>query len=545
MEILSVENLNFRYPQSPTDTLSGISFSVQEGELIAVCGATGSGKSTLLRMLKPALVPLGEQSGSITLAGVPLESLPPAESAARIGYVMQRPEQQIVTDKVWHELAFGLENLGIAQPVIARRVSEIASYFGIEHWFERDTATLSGGQKQLLNLAAVMVMQPELLILDEPTAQLDPIAASEFLTTLRRLNEDFSLTILIAEHRLEELVPMCDRLLVMEQGSCLYCDTPRRILPMLREKPEILASMPAATRLCMKLGETQELPLTVREGRAFLEKYCTNTVRSLERSAEPPQGEAVLELRNVNFRYERELPDVLRDLSLTVYRQEIFCMLGGNGSGKTTALHAAAGLLRVRSGSVRVLGKRLKDYKNQSLYRECLALLPQDVQTVFLRNTVREELSECGDLPGKLPFDIHSLLDKHPYDLSGGEQQLAALAKVLAQKPQLLLLDEPTKGLDACAKQNLIGILRALREQGMTIVIVTHDVELAARCADRCALFFRGSVVSVDAPYRFFSQNSFYTTAVSRMTRGFFEDAVTVEDAAELCHRNKRRREDA
>lgn len=541
MEILAVENLSFRYPQCEEYALSELSFSVKQGEFVVLCGATGCGKSTLLRMLKPALMPLGEMRGEVSFGGEPLSALSERDAAAKIGFVMQRPEQQIVTDKVWHELAFGLENLGLPQDVIARRTAEMASYFGIERWFDKDVSTLSGGQKQLLNLAAVMVMQPEILILDEPTAQLDPIAASEFLTTLKKLNEDFSLTILIAEHRLEELVPLCDRLMVLEHGKSLYFDDPRTVIPALQVKPEILCGMPAAARLCTALENSAAIPLTVREGRAFLETHYRNEIRSLGNHDTPNNGEPALEFRQVCFRYERELPDVLQCLDLTVQRQEIFCMLGGNGSGKTTALHAAAGLLHLRSGSIRIFGKRLKDYKNQSLYRSCLALLPQDVQTVFLKNTVREELAECGEITDTLPFDIRSLYDKHPYDLSGGEQQLAALAKVLAQKPQLLLLDEPTKGLDAHAKSQFIGILRQLREQGMTIVIVTHDVELAALCADRCALFFRGNVVSVDAPQKFFAENSFYTTAISRMTRGFFDDAVTVEDAAALCLQNGRR----
>ena len=541
MEILAVENLSFRYPQCEEYALSELSFSVKQGEFVVLCGATGCGKSTLLRMLKPALMPLGEMRGEVSFGGELLSALSERDAAAKIGYVMQRPEQQIVTDKVWHELAFGLENLGLPQDVIARRTAEMASYFGIERWFDKDVSTLSGGQKQLLNLAAVMVMQPEILILDEPTAQLDPIAASEFLTTLKKLNEDFSLTILIAEHRLEELVPLCDRLMVLEHGKALYFDDPRTVIPALQVKPEILCGMPAAARLCTALENSAAIPLTVREGRAFLETHYRNEIRSLGNHDTPNNGEPALEFRQVCFRYERELPDVLQCLDLTVQRQEIFCMLGGNGSGKTTALHAAAGLLHLRSGSIRIFGKRLKDYKNQSLYRSCLALLPQDVQTVFLKNTVREELAECGEITDTLPFDIRSLYDKHPYDLSGGEQQLAALAKVLAQKPQLLLLDEPTKGLDAHAKSQFIGILRQLREQGMTIVIVTHDVELAALCADRCALFFRGNVVSVDAPQKFFAENSFYTTAISRMTRGFFDDAVTVEDAAALCLQNGRR----
>ncbi len=543
MEILAVEHLNFSYPRCETAAVSDVSFSVKQGEFIALCGATGSGKSTLLRLLKRELTPLGELSGTVRFQGTPLASLSEREAAAGIGFVMQKPEQQIVTDKVWHELAFGLENLGYPQDVIARRTAEMASYFGISGWYDRDVSTLSGGQKQLLNLAAVMVMQPEILILDEPTAQLDPIAASEFIRTLQKLNSDFSLTILLAEHRLEEVIPICDRLLVMEHGHLIQDDTPRSVIAKL--SPELLSAMPAAARLGGILGNADPMPLTVREGRAFLETHYKNEIREIPATPRTYSTESALEFRSVYFRYERRLPDVLQDLCLTVYTQEIFCILGGNGSGKTTALHAAAGLLKPHSGSIRIFGKRLKDYKQNSLYQNCLAALPQDVQTVFLKNTVREELADMGNAETELPFDIRHLYDKHPYDLSGGEQQLVALAKILALQPKILLLDEPTKGLDAHTKSRFIGILKELRKRGMTIVIVTHDVELAALCADRCAMFFRGSVVSTQVPQKFFSENTFYTTAASRMTRGFFEHTVTVEDAAALCLQNGRKEENS
>lgn len=538
MELLSVENLSFTYPLCGTPAVEGVSFSVQRGEFIALCGATGSGKSSLLRLLKRELVPLGELSGEVRFQGTPLGALSPREAAASIGFVMQRPEQQIVTDRVWHELAFGLENLGLPQAVIARRIAEMASYFGIESWYDREVSTLSGGQKQLLNLAAVMVMQPDVLLLDEPTAQLDPIAAADFIATLRKLNTDFSLTILIAEHRLEDVIPLCDRLMVLEGGRLLQFESPRTVIGALRQKPELLCAMPAAARVYCGLADSGQCPLTVREGRTFLEQHYKNEVRALPSGPYTHAPEAALELRHVYFRYERSLPDVLQDLQLTVFRREIFCILGGNGSGKTTALSAAAGLLRPYSGSIRVFGKPLKDYRNQSLYRNCLAVLPQDVQTVFLKNTVREELAEMGNGAEALPFDIRRLYDKHPYDLSGGEQQLAALAKILALQPKLLLLDEPTKGLDAHARQQFIGILKALKQQGMTIVIVTHDVELAALCADRCAMFFRGQAVSAEVPAAFFGENSFYTTAASRMTRGYYDNAVTVEDVIGLCREN-------
>ena len=535
MEILNIKDLSFTYPLCDRSALKDISFSVEQGEFLVVCGDTGSGKSTLLRLLKRELAPLGEMQGSICYKGTPTEELDPKVSASSIGFVMQDPEKQIVTDKVWHELAFGLENMGVPQNTIARRVAEMASYFGIESWYERKVCELSGGQKQLLNLAAVMVTDPDVLILDEPTAQLDPIATSDFLATLKKLNRDLSLTVIIVEHRLEELIPMCDRLLILEGGGIIHHGAPREVIAKLDRNNRLLPSMPTAARLYHALSAKGECPLTVREGRNFIEGNFDNTVRALPQKECSHDPSPALEFKDVYFRYGKDLPDVLRGLDLTVYEGEIFCLLGGNGSGKSTALSAASGLLRTYSGSVKVFGKKLKEYKNQTLYRNCLTLLPQDVQTVFLKNTVREELEDMGADTDSLPFDLSPLYDKHPYDLSGGEQQLVALAKVLATKPRLLLMDEPTKGLDVSKKLEVIKILKKLKSQGVTVVVVTHDVEFTALCADRCALFFRGNTASVGTPAEFFSENSFYTTAASRISKGYFDMAVTVEDIAELC----------
>lgn len=541
MEILAVRDLTFTYPACSSAAVKNVSFELQRGEMAVLCGATGSGKSTLLRLLKRELAPLGEKSGTIMFSGKDISQLDNKTSASAVGFVMQRPEQQIVTDKVWHELAFGLENLGTPPDEISRRIAEMASYFGIGSWYDKDVAELSGGQKQLLNLASVLVMQPELLILDEPTAQLDPIAAADFIATLKRLCCDFAITIIVAEHRLEDVVPICDKLLVMENGELIAANGPRKVIDQLSSRRDILCGMPAASRLHAKLSGSESCPLTVREGRYYIENSFGNTTRGLPQAACTHSVAAALEFSEVYFRYERSGRDILDGLSFKVYEGEIFCILGGNGSGKTTALSAAAALLKAYSGSIKVFGKKLKDYKNRSLYRECLAMLPQDVQTVFLRNTVREELEECGAVLSELPYDISDLLEKHPYDLSGGQQQLVALAKVLAAKPKLLLLDEPTKGLDAAAKLGIISVIRSLKERGVTVAIVTHDVEFAAVCADRCAMFFGGRIVSSGEPNDFFSRNNFYTTAVSRMTRGYYDNTVTLEDAVELCRINGRK----
>ncbi len=540
MELLKVEDLTFSYPNRSVKALKNISFTVEKGDFIALCGASGSGKTTLLRLLKPELSPLGELSGRISFRRRPPEAVSPREIAQKIGYVAQRPEQQIVTDKVWHELAFGPENLGMKPDVIRRRVAETASFFGIGEWFERDTASLSGGQKQLLNLAAVMVMSPEILLLDEPTAQLDPIAASDFISAVVKLSRELSLTVIISEHRLEEIIPAANKLMALENGSLLEFGEVRAAVGRLCSHSGLDSGMPTAARIFHGLGKSGECPLAVREGRDLIEKEFAGGIRRLERGEYRRSPLPALEMKDIFFRYGRELPDVLRGLTLTVREKEIFCLLGGNGSGKSTALSAAAGIIKPYSGSIRVFGKKLRGYKDGSLYRNCLTLLPQDVQTVFLHNTVREELAEL-ETPEDLPFDISPLLDSHPYDLSGGEQQLAALAKVLGTRPRLLLLDEPTKGLDAQAKENTAKLLKKLRDGGMTILAVTHDVEFAALCADRCALFFRGEVVSEGVPHEFFSENSFYTTAANRITRGFYEEIATVAEAVEICRLNERK----
>ncbi len=541
MEIFKIENLNFTYPLCKEKAVKDASFKINEGEFITICGATGSGKSTLLRLLKKELSPLGERSGKITFCGKDIEELSDYESASTIGFVMQKPEQQIVTDKVWHELAFGLENLGVPAKTIRSRTAEMAAYFGIESWFEKSTSQLSGGQKQLLNLASVMVMQPDVIILDEPTAQLDPIAASEFVATLKKLNRELGFTVIIAEHRLEDVIPVSDKLMIMENGSITAYDSPEKVLEKISEYSPVLSAMPAAVRVYHALCTTGKCPVDIREGRDYIRSNYKNNIKCIEKDEYIHSKEKALCFSEVYFRYEKNSPDVLNGLDLTVYENEIYCILGGNGSGKTTALCAAANLLKIYSGKITVFGKELKKYRNQELYDGCIAMLPQDVQTMFLKNTVHEELIGAEEAVKLLPVDISHLYDKHPYDLSGGEQQLVALAKVLSVKPKLLLMDEPTKGLDAEARRKLAQIVKNLREKGMTIVIVTHDTEFSAYCADRCGLFFRGSIVSEGIPSVFFSENSFYTTAARRMTKGYFDNAVTVADITALCLENGRK----
>nr|WP_316615128.1 ATP-binding cassette domain-containing protein [uncultured Ruminococcus sp.] len=511
--------------------LSDIDLSIERGAFITLMGATGSGKSTLLRLFKPELRQNGELQGTIEYNGTDIAAMDPRESARMVGYVAQDPEEQIVTDKVWHELAFTFENLGTRQRDIARRVAEIASYFGIDRWMERDTATLSGGEKQLLNLAAVMIADPELLLLDEPTAQLDPIAAARFIETVYRLNRETGVTVLLCEHRCEELFPISDRIILLDGGRLVYDDKPRDVARMIGNDSRFTAFLPTAARLYHALDGRGDMPLAVREGQRFVGSLQIKEAPS--EHADAPLTEEALTLKNIRFRYERRGADILRDLDLTVYRGEVFALLGANGAGKSTAAAVAAGLRKPYSGTVKLFGRPLKDYQNGSLYKGNCSLLPQDAESVFLCETVGEELKGCDEVMQQLPFDLSPLYGRHPYDISGGERQLVALCKALAAKPRFLIMDEPSKGLDANRKALLLEVIRQLKQDGVTVLLITHDVEFAALCADRCALFAQGRVAAVDRTDRFMTDNRFYTTAASRVTRRFCDGAYTVALAAE------------
>lgn len=546
MEVFEIKNMTFTYAGASRPAIKDISLRIEPGEMMTVCGKSGSGKSTLLRHMKPALAPVGEISGSLTFCGRNIRKLSHEEQASRIGYVLQNPDNQIVTDKVWHELAFGLESLGEDTATIRLRVAEMASYFGIQAWFHKDVAELSGGQKQLLNLASVMVMQPDVLILDEPTSQLDPIAAEEFLDTVRKINRELGTTVLLAEHRLEQVVTMSDRVVVLDDGRIIADDAPANVGAILAVKGHpMFMAMPTPMQAYGHLyqcgiGREQACPTDVREGRNWLTALMKGkriTEVSLPDVEPQENGSPVIEMKDIWFRYSRDENDVLRDFSLSINRGELLCMVGGNGAGKTTALNIMGGIRKHYRGAVKISGKT--------------GILPQNPQTVFVEKTLSRDLMEVLEghpLSGSERekkvremtelLEIDGLLDMHPYDLSGGEQQRAALAKVLLLEPDILLLDEPTKGLDPDFKEKLAGILTRLIEGGMTIVMASHDIEFCCRHADRCAMVFDGKVISCGAPRRFFSGNSFYTTAANRMSRHIFENAVNVEDLIRLVKNN-------
>jgi len=574
MEVYSVKDLTFTYPEKNIPALHNLSFSIQSGQFVVLCGLSGSGKTTLLRQLKPSLAPHGARSGELMFAGKPLGSLDLREQSRSIGFVMQSPDNQIVCDKVWHELAFGLESLGMDTPAIRRRVAEMASFFGIQTWFHMNVNELSGGQKQILNLASIMAMQPIVLILDEPTGWLDPIAAAEFLDMVGKINRELGVTVIITEHRLGEVFPRADRVLVMDQGNIIADGSAKEIGMDLRGRGHgMFVAMPVPMRVYAAVDSAAECPVTVREGKDWLDKQIIRKVTTsgdkrvtLQTQQQLPllaqkqgskqstqqqgtihqqlsQSLPALEFDQVWFKYEKNLPDVLKGLSLKAYPQEICAILGGNGTGKSTALSLAAGLYKPYRGRVRLGGEEIGKIAASKLFDRFLGVLPQNPQAVFVKSTVESDLLEMLNAT-KLSKEkkeqrvaavanlcqISRFLDAHPYDLSGGEQQRAALAKVLLLNPVILLLDEPTKGLDGEFKQVFAGILADLAAQGVCVVMVSHDIEFCAEYAHRCALFFDGGIVSEGEPRVFFSGNSFYTTAANRMARHLLPEAVTAND---------------
>ena len=529
VEKIKIKNLIFSYPNSKKTALNNINLTVNQGEFVTVCGKSGCGKSTLLRHLKPILTPHGKTSGEIYFDGKSIYDLSDREQAENIGFVMQNPDNQIVTDKVWHELVFGLESLGINSAEIRSKAAEMASFFGIQNWFYENVANLSGGQKQILNLASVMVMNPTLLLLDEPSSQLDPISAHDFFTMLERINTELGVTIILSEHNLSEVFPLSDKVVVMEDGKITAENTPYKIGEELKQN-SMFAALPTPTKIYYSLGNNSgNCPITIRDGHKWLEKQQINEHFEFKSEKNRINTEPILELKDVWFRYEKNSDDILKGLSFKVHENEFYAIVGGNGVGKSTALS--------------VISKINKPYRGKVFINDDtkVAVMPQNPQSLFLKKSVLEELYDAvfdvekekrkNEIEYVIKLcELDNLLENHPYDLSGGEQQRVALAKMLLRKPDLLVLDEPTKGLDACFKRKLATILKSLQKNGMTVLMVTHDIEFCAEYADICAMFFDGKIVSEAPPRKFFAENNFYTTSAKRMADGIIENAVLDKD---------------
>ena len=499
-----IENLSFSFPNQK-EVLKNISLEIKNGEFLVICGVSGCGKTTLLKHLKPSLTPAGQKSGNIIFDDLIKEDI-------KIGYVAQNPENQIVMNKVWHEIAFGLENQNTPLKQMKQRVGEIVNYFNLQDIINANCQDLSGGQKQLVNLASVLVLNPEVILLDEASAQLDPINRQEFIKMVKQINDDFGIAIVFVEHQLDGLVELADRLLIMEDGKVVILDETKKAIEKMNKENLFLESLPDYIKVSNLIDQSC---FSIKEARKAMQDYHNINIKEYEDIEFVP----LLKITGLTCGYQQL---VLKQLDLNIYQNEILTIVGANGSGKTTFIKCLAGLI---------------DYQGKIEYQTHLpriAYLPQDPTTLFIGDTVEKDLLAVEDnvvnvVTMMQNMQIVYLKDCHPYDLSGGEKQLVALAKILLTKPELLLLDEPTKGIDASTKEKLAALIVGLSKH-MTIVCVSHDLEFAAKISDRVAMIFNGQMESVDTMRNFFSNNLFYTTTINKIMRNINKDVVIYED---------------
>ena len=546
-----IKNLSFFYPGGAEKTLDNINLSINQGEFVVVCGKSGSGKSTLLRLLKPELSPHGKIQGEIEFFG--RKEISQRESAEKIGFILQNTEYQAVTHSVRSELSFGLENLGLDSKAIRLRIAEISAYFSLEKIIDKKISELSGGQKQLVCLASVLTMHPQVIIFDEPTSQLDPMAAESFLNTAYKLCKENAITVIITEHRLESVIPMADRVIIMEDGKIISDSEPREISSVLIKNNSFVASsMPVSMRLHSKLKANSTLPLTVSDGRKMISQLFSSPpeIRELPPQEEDTTKEFAIETKDLWFAYDKS-GYVLKQLNLKIKKGSFFALLGANAAGKTTALSLMSGLTESKAGQIKLFGKNIKKYKSSELYGGLVGVLPQKCESLFAGNTVREDLEKTL-LNEKLSksqrkekienfaefFEIADLLERHPYDISGGELQRAALAMILLKEPKIIFLDEPTKAIDSIFKEKLAKKIKELCKSGTTVVMVSHDTEFCAEHCSECSMIFDGGCALQENKDRFFAKNYFYTTAANKIAREFFPSAVTERQVLELCLKN-------
>lgn len=542
MAFIELNHVTFTYPNSSEPAIPDLSLKIEKGQFVVLFGPSGSGKSTLLKLLKKEIKPHGSFSGEILYQGKPVEEMNGLSS--QIGFVFQDPENQVVADDVLHEMVFGLENIGLATNEMRNRVAEMVNFFGAESLLDRKTHELSGGKKQQINLASVLLMQPDVLLLDEPTAQLDPVSAREFLDMLKRLNEEFGMTIIIAEHRLEEVFTLADRILMMDHGQVKMEGEPKSVLNKLWDSP-YKRFVPSIPSLFFSLNGIGSVPLTVKEGRNWTEQKALLIHPTHQKKASKLVKDELIKVNNIFYRYDRKTDDILKELNFSLRKKEFYALLGGNGSGKSTFLKVLSGLLKPEQGKVFFHDRQIKSWKNHE-FTQRIGYLPQNPKLFFIQDTVEMEMmdtiekwgltnvQEKEDLIRKL--GINHILKSHPYDLSGGELQKSALACLLLRKPELLLLDEPTKGLDPLSKENLADILHQLTRDGVTIIMATHDIEFAAQHASKCGMMFQGTITSEETPENFFKGNFFYSTMIQRLFRHLPDcSLITVEEVLKQC----------
>lgn len=546
--MIHFEHLTYTYPGAAEPALKDISMELPEGELILVIGPSGSGKSTLLRCIN-GLVPHfsgGALHGNVRVQGIDPVAATPKVLSRQVGFVFQDPEAQFVMDRVEDEIAFALENAAMSPQEMRVRVEETLDLLDLEPLRNRPLKTLSGGERQRVAIGAALALRPHILVLDEPTSQLDPKSAEDVLNALVRLNTDLGLTILLAEHRLERVLPFVDRVIYLpDDGSPVLFDEPRQVLEQIELGPPLV-----------QLGKALDwrpLPLTIKDGlrfsRAYLQSRGLSAVQPQVRHAPAHRSAPYLQTTRLNVQYGGRT--VVQGVDFAAWPGEIVALMGRNGAGKTTLIKALVGLVQPQSGEVRIEGAVTNRRPVAETCRK-VGYLPQDPNTLLFAETVHDEMMATlhnHGLASKVAgeWQIHagaraadpvellrrlrlgSKAQAYPRDLSVGERQRVALAAVTVTLPDALLLDEPTRGLDYGAKQELVSLLKQWRADGMAIVLVTHDVELVAALADRVVLMSQGEIIADGAPSEVLGSSPLFAPQVARLFPNM--GWLTAEDA--------------
>ena len=540
MAIIQIKDFSFSYVEESKKALDHINIEIEEGSFNVLCGLTGSGKTTLLNQLKPQVRPNGKRSGEILYEGIALERVNEEKIVQEIGLVFQDPEMQMVTEQVIHELAFALENMEYPASEMQKRIGEMVSFFGFSHLLYKSVEELSGGEKQIVNLAAVLVLRPKVLILDEPLAQLDPVMAENFLHMLRRINEEMGMTIILSEHRFELLLGMADQVIILEKGKIKFKGNSREICNKIYEDEVFRCFVPSISRLYLRY-ENQCVPLTVKEAKRWAKQYKWEIRDNLEDNIdlEQQEHEVLFACKDIYFSYHRNEEEILKHISFEIRQGDYTILVGANGCGKSTLLKVIAGIYQPQRGKMFLQGKSLKKY-GQRAWAGFIGYLAQNPKLYFNEETVekviesgKRSLDQVDEAYIRELLEMFRLQDKlvsHPYDLSGGEQQRLALILVLMKKPRLLLLDEPTKGMDPYNKTILAEHLKKLHQDGITILMVTHDLEFAAQYGKQGMMLFDGDLTGNMPMKQLLSENFFYTTPISKVMRSIVEQPIICEE---------------
>lgn len=532
MEYISINNLSYAYGGEKHKALNNINLTVEKGEILLICGKSGSGKSTLGKCISGSIPNFygGTIEGKISISGIPFETLKHYERAKEVTMVFQDPEKGIMMNKVHREVAFGLENVGIEATQIKRRVWEALEFLGITEIAKKEINKLSGGEKQKVAIASALSYLPNCIIFDEPISQLDPTSSEEVINILSKINKELGITIIIIEQRVQKVFEICDKFLVLENGKVAFYGEKDEFL----KRDDLIQFMPEYTKLFKNLK--LPIPQNIKDARKILRKI------EFEEKAKNPildLKETAIKIKNMGCQYENV--NVLEKINLNIKDGEFLGVIGANGAGKSTLLKSIVGLVKY-SGSIKIFENEIKKLNMKDICK-IVGYVSQNPSDYISKDTVYEELAftlnNYGITNEKVIDEVLEMLeiahirDKNPRDVSGGEKQRVALASILVLKPKILLLDEPTRGLDSEIKKSLGKFLKILNKSGTTIIMVTHDIDFAAECCNNILTMIKGEIIGYGSKEEVLHNGIFYTTTINKLFRERKLNILTLEQALE------------